>query len=425
MATYIVEKSGPLHGEVEVSGSKNAVLPIMAAALLSADTCALYDVPALKDVDIMCRIVESLGADVAEDMEHNHVDITGGEITTTDVPKALAEKMRASILVMGPLLTRYGSARIPLPGGCAIGDRPIELHLKGLRAMGASIDLDEKERVIYARANRLYGSNIYLDFPSVGATENIIMAATLAEGTTILENAAQEPEITDMARLLNKMGAKIKGAGTDTVKIEGVEALHGVRHDVIPDRIEAGTFMVAAAITRGAVLVKNALPEHIKPIIAKLRECGVEVAEVEEGLVVKADEMPLSSTDIKTLPYPGFPTDMQSIFMAFLATVDGASAVIETVFENRYMHVPELKKMGATIKTDDRCAIITGNARLKGSTVQATDLRAGAAMVLAGLVADGTTAIRDIYHIERGYEHFVEKMQGIGANIRLAEDSEQ
>ena len=281
--------------------------------------------------------------------------------------------------------------------------------------------MDTVNDVITARANRLYGNTIYLDFPSVGATENIIMAATLAEGTTIIENAAQEPEITDMANFLNKMGARIKGAGTDTVRIIGVESLHGARHNVIPDRIEAGTFMVAAAITHGAVLVKNVLPDHIKPIIAKLRECGAEVIPVDEGLVVQATDRRLTSTDIKTLPYPGFPTDMQAIFMALLTTVDGASAVIETVFENRYMHVPELKKMGASIKTDDRCALVTGNARLKGSKVQATDLRAGAAMVLAGLVADGRTEVTNIYHIQRGYERFVEKMQGLGAKIHMEE----
>ena len=401
MAKYIVQNSGPLRGEVTVSGAKNAVLPLMAATLLTEDTCEIFDAPALKDVEIMCKLAAALGAKVDRDEDNDLVRING-TITTSHAPKELCELMRASILVMGPILARTGEAVIPLPGGCAIGDRPIELHLKGLRALGATIEEDPKKQVVKAYAEKLTGTDIYLDFPSVGATENIIMAAVLAEGVTVIENAAQEPEITDLANFLNKMGAKIKGAGTDTVKIEGVTALSGARHEVIPDRIEAGTFMVAAAITRGSVLVKNVLPDHIKPVIAKLRECGVEVIADPEGLIVRATESKLTSTDIKTLPYPGFPTDMQSIFMALLTTVDGSSAVIETVFENRFMHVDQLKKMGARIKTDDRTAIVAGNAKLKGAKVRATDLRAGAAMVLAGLVAEGTTEVADIHHIERG-----------------------
>ena len=416
MAKYIVQNSGPLRGEVTVSGAKNAVLPLMAATLLTEDTCEIFDAPALKDVEIMCKLAAALGAKVDRDEDNDLVRING-TITTSHAPKELCELMRASILVMGPILARTGEAVIPLPGGCAIGDRPIELHLKGLRALGATIEEDPKKQVVKAYAEKLTGTDIYLDFPSVGATENIIMAAVLAEGVTVIENAAQEPEITDLANFLNKMGAKIKGAGTDTVKIEGVTALSGARHEVIPDRIEAGTFMVAAAITRGSVLVKNVLPDHIKPVIAKLRECGVEVIADPEGLIVRATESKLTSTDIKTLPYPGFPTDMQSIFMALLTTVDGSSAVIETVFENRFMHVDQLKKMGARIKTDDRTAIVAGNAKLKGAKVRATDLRAGAAMVLAGLVAEGTTEVSDIHHIERGYAHFIEKMAGLGATI--------
>ncbi len=421
MAKYIIEKSGPLYGQVTVSGAKNAVLPIMAATLLSEEACDIYEVPALRDVDNMCGLVKALGADIDNHLEDNHVCITTRQIVTTDAPAELATKMRASILVMGPLLARMGRAVIPLPGGCAIGDRPVELHLKGFRALGADIRIDEKNRVLIGETQGLVGNDIYLDFPSVGATENIIMAATLAKGTTVIENAAQEPEITDLANFLNKMGARIKGAGTDTVKIEGVERLHGARHEVIPDRIEAGTFMIAAAITRGEVLVHNVLPDHIKPIIAKLRECGVEIMAVEDGLLVNARDRVLTSTDIKTLPYPGFPTDMQSIFMALLATVEGASAVIETVFENRFMHVPQLRKMGASIKTDDRCAIIVGQPQLQAAKVRATDLRAGAAMVLAGLVAEGTTELEDIYHIERGYEKFIAKMEGMGARIRLVD----
>ncbi|NLF47480.1 MAG: UDP-N-acetylglucosamine 1-carboxyvinyltransferase [Clostridiales bacterium] len=421
MAKYIVRKSDPLRGQVEISGSKNAVLPIMSAALLTEEKCTILDAPALKDVEIMCRLLEDLGSEVSQDIENNIVEIETKEISTHIASHELVKKMRASILVMGPLLARTGKARIALPGGCAIGDRPVELHFKGLRALGADINVDGAG-VVRASADSLKGANIYLDFPSVGATENIIMAASMADGTTIIENAAQEPEIVDLATFLNKMGAKIKGAGTDTIKIEGVSVLRGAKHNVIPDRIEAGTFMVAAAITRGALLIKNVLPDHVKPVIAKLKECGVEVEVVDEDVIVRGDVNPLISTDIKTLPYPGFPTDMQSQFMAMLTTAEGSSIVIETVFENRYMHVRELNRMGAHIKTEDRCAIIEGKAKLKGSQVVATDLRAGAAVVLAGLVAEGETEISEIYHIERGYEDFADKIRSLGGKIEKVED---
>lgn len=421
MAKYLVQKSGPLNGEVSISGAKNAVLPIMAAALLSEEECTIYDAPALKDVEIMCKLAESLGAAVIKKLDENIVKIDAKRIESSEAPMKLVKMMRASILVMGPLLARMGRATIPLPGGCAIGDRPVELHFKGLRALGADIEVSE-EGIVTGSCEKLQGTNIYLDFPSVGATENIIMAACLAEGTTILENAAQEPEIVDLANFMNKMGARVKGAGTDTIKVEGVASLHGAKHNVIPDRIEAGTFMVAAAITRGSVLVKNVLPDHVKPIIAKLKECGAEVIAMDEGLVVKADENNLISTDIKTLPYPGFPTDMQSQFMALLTTVEGTSAVIETVFENRYMHVRELNRMGASIRTEDRCAIIEGGKQLHGAKVVATDLRAGAAVVLAGLVAEGETEVSEIYHVERGYERFVEKINALGGRIKLIDD---
>lgn len=421
MAKYIVRKSDPLRGQVEISGSKNAVLPIMSAALLTEEKCTILDAPALKDVETMCRLLEDLGSEVSQDLENNIVEIETKEISTHIASHELVKKMRASILVMGPLLARTGKARIALPGGCAIGDRPVELHFKGLRALGADINVDGAG-VVRASADSLKGANIYLDFPSVGATENIIMAASMADGTTIIENAAQEPEIVDLATFLNKMGAKIKGAGTDTIKIEGVSVLRGAKHNVIPDRIEAGTFMVAAAITRGAILIKNVLPDHVKPVIAKLKECGVEVEATDEDVIVRGDVNPLISTDIKTLPYPGFPTDMQSQFMAMLTTAEGSSIVIETVFENRYMHVRELNRMGAHIKTEDRCAIIEGKAKLKGSQVVATDLRAGAAVVLAGLVAEGETEISEIYHIERGYEDFADKIRSLGGKIEKVED---
>jgi UDP-N-acetylglucosamine 1-carboxyvinyltransferase len=422
LAKFIIEKSDPLRGEVTISGAKNAVLPLMAAALLSEGPCVIRDAPALKDVEIMCRLIEALGAEVDADLDQNVVSITAKEIKAYQAPMDLVVKMRASILVLGPLLARTGHAVISMPGGCAIGDRPIELHLKGMRALGADVTINEEGSIITCSCEQLRGATIYLDFPSVGATENIVMAACMARGTTIIENAAQEPEITDLVNFLNKMGARIKGAGTDTIKIEGVEKLHGAMHYVIPDRIESGTFMVAAAISRGTVLVKNVLPDHVKPVMAKLKECGVEVVVSDEGILVNADKGELISTDIKTLPYPGFPTDMQSPFMALLTTVEGTSAVIETVFENRYMHVKELRKMGASIKVDGRCAIIEGGGKLHGAKVNATDLRGGAAVVLAGLVAEGRTEVDSIYHIERGYEHFVEKLRALGGRIRREED---
>ncbi len=420
LAKYLVQKSGPLSGEVTISGSKNAVLPIMAAAILSDELCELSEVPALRDVDVMCKLLKSLGAEVKAEFNENRLEIATKNIVTDEAPYELVKKMRASILAMGPLLARTGKARIALPGGCAIGARPIDLHLKGFQALGAKII--EGHGYVEAVADKLIGNNVYLDFPSVGATENIMMAAVLAEGITILENVAEEPEIVDLANFLNRMGAKIKGAGTDTIKIEGVTALHGAKHSVIPDRIETGTFMVAAAMTRGNVLIKNVVPDHVKPIIAKLRECGASVEIIDDGMIVRGDEADLISTDIKTLPYPGFPTDMQSQFMAFLASVKGASIVIETVFENRFMHIGELNRMGANIKIEGRSAVIQGEKRLQGAQVISTDLRAGAALVLAGLTAEGTTEISEIYHIERGYEKFVEKFRGLGATIIRVED---
>lgn len=421
MAKFLVEKSGALHGEVEISGAKNAVLPIMAAAILAEEKCEIMDVPALRDVDVMCKLLRSLGSVVTEDYTRETVYIETKKIVAVEAPYELVKRMRASILVMGALLAREGKARIALPGGCAIGARPIELHLKGFKMMGAVIE--DGHGYVEARVDgRLHGGKIYLDFPSVGATENIMMAATLAEGTTIIENAAEEPEIVDLANFLNKMGAKIKGAGTDTLKIEGVEKLHGTKHAVIPDRIETGTFMIAAAITRGNVLIKNVVPDHVKPVIAKLMECGVEIEDSDEGMRVRGDMHPLVATDIKTMPYPGFPTDMQSLFMALLTTVEGPSVVIETVFENRYMHIGELNRMGANIKIEGRSALIQGARQLQGAQVISTDLRAGAALVLAGLMADGVTEISEIYHIERGYSFFIEKLRKLGAKISRIED---
>ena len=423
MAKFLVQKSDPLKGEVTISGSKNAVLPIMAATLLTEEKCEINDAPDLRDVEVMCKLLESLGCSVDKKLEDNCVEVVPGTDIKGEAPYDLVKMMRASILVLGALIHRTGHAVIPLPGGCAIGKRPVELHLKGLRAMGVSIDEGKLARgIVDAKADSLKGGTIYLDFPSVGATEVIMMAATLADCTTVLENAAQEPEIVDLASFLNKMGARIKGAGTDTVKIVGVDRLKGVKHSVIPDRIEAGTFMVGAALTKGDVIIKNVVPSHLKAVIAKLSECGADISMTEDGMRVRGDVNPIIATNIKTLPYPGFPTDMQSPFMALLAVAKGPSVVIETVFENRFMHVGEFNRMGANIKTDGNAAMIPGDKKLEGAQVVATDLRAGAAVVLTGLVAEGTTEVSQIYHIDRGYENFVDKLRSLGANIMRVED---
>ncbi len=420
MAKYLIQQSKPINGEVTISGAKNAVLPIMAATILTDEACELSEVPDLRDVSVMKELLLELGAELTHNPETSEVKTQIRELKSCEAPYVLSKKMRASILAMGPVLARAGKARLALPGGCAIGARPIDLHLKGFQALGAMVI--EKDGYVEAISDGLVGATIYLDFPSVGATENIIMAATLAKGTTIIENVAEEPEIVDLANFLNKMGAKIKGAGTDTIKIEGVESLHGAKHTVIPDRIEAVTFMIAAAITRGRIHIKNILPDHVKPIIAKLRECGVEIAYTDDEMIVDAIGKNLIATDIKTLPYPGFPTDAQPQFMALLATVKGNSVVYETVFENRYMHVGELNRMGANIKIENKSAHVGGNKILQGAQVIATDLRAGAALVLAALTAEGTTEISEIYHIERGYEKFIEKFRNLGVIIMRAEE---
>jgi UDP-N-acetylglucosamine 1-carboxyvinyltransferase len=421
VAKFLVQKSEPLNGEVYISGAKNAVLPLMAAALLSSEKCTIMDVPDLRDVEVMKDILTSVGAEINETQD-SVLEIEPDEILNNVADYEQVRKMRASFLIMGPLLAKTGRAKVHLPGGCTIGARPIDLHLKGFEALGAEVIKKDNYVEAVAPKGGLVGDSVYLDFPSVGATENIMMAAAMAEGNTYIENAAEEPEIVDLANFLNKMGAKIKGAGTDTIKIEGVKRLRGAEHTVIPDRIEAGTFMLAGAITKGEILVKNVVPDHVKPITAKLRECGVTVEMGDEGMYVVADRGPLTSTDIKTLPYPGFPTDIQSPFMAFLTTVEGSSTVIETVFENRFMHVAELNRMGANIKTEGNKAVIQGGKTLEGAQVIATDLRAGAALVLAGLVAEGTTEISEIYHIERGYEKFVNKFKALGANILRIDD---
>lgn len=413
MAKILVKQSPPLQGKVRISGAKNAALPILAASILSTEDVYLEDVPELKDVEIMCEVLRSLGVKV-EKTEKNTLVINGRGLNNCVTDYNLMNKMRASFLVMGPLLARMGRTVNSLPGGCNIGSRPIDLHLKGFNLLGAKVTEDEAS--ISAVAEELQGTTIYLDFPSVGATENIMMAATLAKGETYIENAAMEPEIVDLSNFLRKMGAKVQGAGTSTIRIKGVDELKGARHQIIPDRIEAGTFMVAAAMTGGDVLVENVISSHMKPVIAKLIESGAEVIEDEESVRVIGGK-DLKPIKIKTLPYPGFPTDMQAQFMALMTKLKGENIVLETVFENRFMHANELVKMGANIKCEDREAVIMGGTPLKGAKVKATDLRAGAALILAGLTAQGTTEIGDIFHIDRGYEDIEMKFRNLGANI--------
>ncbi len=382
--------------------------------MLGTTQSTLTEIPKLADVHTVCDVIASLGVHI-EHPERDTLVIDAHELTSTTAPYDLVRRMRASFLVMGPLLARKGRAQISLPGGCSIGARPIDLHLKAFEAMGAVINLENGD--IEATApNGLKGAQIYLDFPSVGATENILMAASMADGKTVLENAAEEPEIVDLATYLNSMGANIRGAGTNVIRIEGVKKLHGANHAVIPDRIEAGTFMVGAAMTQGNVFVENAISEHLKPLISKLKEVGAEVQEEIDGIRVIGHE-PLRPADIKTLPYPGFPTDMQAQFMALTTICQGTSVVTETVFENRFMHVDEFKRMGAKIRIEGRSAIVEGVPRLKGASVNATDLRAGAALVLAGLVAEGETEVGYLYHIDRGYDNLVLKLQRLGADI--------
>lgn len=419
MAKFIVSHNSGLRGTVKIGGAKNAVLPILTACLLTEQPCEIHNVPGLRDVHAMIEILKDLGANVIFDEQAAKVIITAENIKKCEEEYEMAGKMRASFIVMGPLLARLGHARIPLPGGCPIGTRPVDLHLKGFIAMGA--EMEQEHGYVDVKTKRLVGNRIYLDFPSVGATENIMMASALAQGETIIENAAAEPEISDLAEFLIKMGAKIYGAGTDNIKIEGVKELHGAIHHVIPDRIEAGTFMAAAAITRGDIILENVVPEHLKPIIAKLDEGNIKSEPVPEGLhVYPAGE--LAPIHIKTMPFPGFPTDMQAPFMSLMTLARGTSIITETVFENRFMHAGELKRMGADIKIDSRCAVIEGVPKLTGTQVKATDLRAGAALILSALAAEGKTEISDIYHIERGYWKVEEKLRALGADIEREEE---
>src|SRR6056297_1888187 len=411
LSKFIVNGGNSLEGLVKINGAKNAALPIIAATLLADTPSNLKDIPILRDVTNLCEIIRRMGADVKQ--SGHSVEIDPRSLNTYETDKELAKKLRASYYILGVMLAKEGKARTTLPGGCNIGNRPIDLHLKGFRALGAEVNLDHG--VVDVKADKLKGAEIYLDYPSVGATINIMIAASRAEGKTVIENAAREPEIVDLANFLTVMGAKIKGVGTDIIKIEGVDEMHGVEHRIIPDRIEAGTYMIASAITSGDVFVRNVLTEHVKPLIAKMHEMGITVEEDIAGVRVKADHK-LKSVDVKTLPYPGFATDMQSQMMALLTQTDETSLIIETVWENRFMHVDELKRMGAEIKIDGHSALIKPG-RLSGAEVRATDLRAGAALILAGLAAEGKTEVKDIYHVERGYENIEKKLCQVGASI--------
>jgi len=416
LAKFLVTGGKELEGKVDVSGAKNAILPILAASILTSDKIVLDEAPDLLDVDVMSQVIESLGGKVKRNGKKLYV--VNKEIKSIETPFDLISKMRASIFIMGPMLARTGRVRISHPGGCAIGSRPINFHLKGLECLGAQIRMDHG--FLDISAPKLKGARIYLDFPSVGATENIMMAASCAEGTTLIENAAQEPEIVDLANFINEMGGKIKGAGTNVIHIEGVKELHGTSHTVIPDRIEAGTFILMAAACGGEVLVRNIIPAHLKPLLAKLDEAGVVYKEEDDGIRVMGKGC-YNAVDIKTQVHPGFPTDLQAPALAMMTKAKGTSLITETVFENRFMHVDELKRMGANIKIEGRSAIVQGIDNMYAATVVASDLRAGAALILAALIANGTSEVRDIHHIERGYENIDVKLRGLGAEISKVE----
>ena len=421
MDKIVINGGNQLKGEVKVEGAKNAVLPILTASLLASDKPSkLVNVPALSDVETINNVLTTLNADVTYKKDENAVVVDATKTLNEEAPYEYVSKMRASILVMGPLLARLGHAIVALPGGCAIGSRPIEQHIKGFEALGAEIHLENGN--IYANAkDGLKGTSIHLDFPSVGATQNIIMAASLAKGKTLIENAAKEPEIVDLANYINEMGGRITGAGTDTITINGVESLHGVEHAIIPDRIEAGTLLIAGAITRGDIFVRGAIKEHMASLVYKLEEMGVELDYQEDGIRVRA-EGELQPVDIKTLPHPGFPTDMQSQMMALLLTANGHKVVTETVFENRFMHVAEFKRMNANINVEGRSAKLEGKSQLQGAQVKATDLRAAAALILAGLVADGKTSVTELTHLDRGYVDLHGKLKQLGADIERIND---
>ncbi|MGQ0443494.1 MAG: UDP-N-acetylglucosamine 1-carboxyvinyltransferase [Methylophilaceae bacterium] len=418
MDKLIIEGGFPLHGEITVSGAKNAALPILCAALLAETPLTLTSVPALRDVASTLKLLDTMGVKVTQ--EASTVTLDASDVASFEATYEMVKTMRASILVLGPLLTRFGTARVSLPGGCAIGSRPVDLHIKGLLAMGAAIHITHgyiQASTLHLPNRRLQGARYYMDLVTVTGTENLMMAAVLAEGTTVLENAAKEPEVTDLAECLNKMGANITGAGTDTITIVGVERLAGATHNIVCDRIEAGTYMVAAAMTGGNVTLKNARADLLEAVIEKLREAGAEVNNDKNSITVKSGSK-LKAVNIRTAPHPAFPTDMQAQFMALNVVAEGVSKVTETIFENRFMHVQEMQRLGADISIDGNTALVKGVDYLDGATVMATDLRASASLVLAGLVARGETVIERIYHLDRGYENLEEKLTALGAKVK-------
>ena len=420
MDKIVITGGRKLRGDVKVSGAKNAALPILASVLLGGGECVVGNVPRVVDVLTMGKLLRLLGASVRT--EGDRVVMKMDELRSSEAPYDLVRTMRASVVVLGPLLARWGEATVSLPGGCAIGSRPVNLHLAGLEKLGATVTVEHG--YIKAKASRLKGGRICLDFPTVTGTENLMLAACLAEGTTVIENAAKEPEIVDLAAFLVKRGARIAGAGTDLITIEGVRELRGADHEVIPDRIEAGTYLAAGAITGGDVCVKDCRPQHLEAVITKLRETGAEVAESKESVRLKASGR-LRSVDVKTYPYPGFATDMQAQMMACMCVAQGTSVITETVFESRFIHVPELRRMGAEIKVDGSHAVVTGTAKLSGAPVMASDLRASAGLIVAGLAAEGETEIARVYHLDRGYERIEEKLGGLGAAIRRVANAGQ
>lgn len=412
-----------LVGRVKIEGAKNAVLPLLAATVLASEgKTTLKNVPVLSDVFTMNNVVRGLNTQVDFDQDENTVVVDATKPLTEEAPYKYVSKMRASIVVLGPILARNGHAKVSMPGGCTIGSRPIDLHLKGLEAMGAQIT--QTAGYIEAKADRLMGAHIYMDFPSVGATQNIMMAATLAQGTTVIENAAREPEIVDLALLLNKMGAKVRGAGTENITIIGVEKLHGAEHNVVQDRIEAGTFMVAAAMTGGDLLIEDAIWEHNRPLLSKMQEMGVEVTEEDEGIRVRSDVSKLKAVSVKTLPYPGFPTDMQAQFTALMAIAQGESVMVETVFENRFQHLEEMRRMGLHSDIMRDTARIWGGSSLQGAEVMSTDLRASATLILMGLIAEGETKVSKLVHLDRGYYKFHKKLAALGAKVKRVKEED-
>lgn len=413
MDEIVIEGGARLKGEVRISGSKNAALPILASTILAPGTSTIYNVPDLIDIKTMGKLLNHLGAKV--DIETGRVNVDVTNIKNPEAPYELVKTMRASVLVLCPLVARMGEANVSLPGGCAIGARPINLHLMGLEKMGARVEIEHG--YVKVKAKRLRGSRIYLDIPTVTGTENLMMAATLADGTTIIENAACEPEVSDLAEALKKMGARIEGAGENIITIEGVDNLKPINYSVIPDRIEAGTFMVAGAITKGSIKIKDCIPGHFDAVMAKIKETGVEITEEDGGLRVKGVKSP-KAVDLKTMPYPGFPTDMQAQMMALMTVAEGMSVITETIFENRFMHVAELKRMGSDIKVEGNTAIVHGVPYLSGAPLMATDLRASASLIIAGLAAKGKTTLSRAYHIDRGYEKIEEKLSALGARIK-------